>query len=89
MKVYCQFKVLSTGYVPNSIPPQFKEELKKPVNMLGSDGVYVLDGRLSLASMFGLCKDRMEKLGKSIIGFEIIKSDRFTNDGKVMYTYIE
>lgn len=89
MKVYCQFKVLSTGYVPNSTPPQFKEEFKKPIDMLGNEGVYILDGRLSLSSMIEVCKVRMAKLGISVIGFDIIRSNEFTNNGRVIYSHLK
>ena len=51
MKYYIQFKTLSTGYVEGTIPPIFKDENKKPIDLCGSDGVYILDGRLSLQSM--------------------------------------
>ena len=69
MKHYIQFKTLSTGYIPNSIPPKFSEEYVKPIDMLGSDGIYYLDNRLSLDNMinkaYEICKKR------NFIGFEI------------------
>lgn len=88
MKVYCQFKVLSTGYVPNSIPPQFKEDFKKPIDMLGSDSVYILDGRKNIDSLIIDSRYRLDKINRcnSIIGFDIISSDSFSNIGKVVYS---
>ena len=86
MKVYCQFKVLSTGYISGTIPPQYNEDNKKPIDMLGSEGVYILDGRNSLSTLISdsiLRKDKMRRT--DIVGFEIIKSDNFLNEGKVIY----
>lgn len=86
MKVYCQFKVLSTGYIQGTIPPQFSEDNKKPIDLIGSEGVYILDGRNSLDNMINDCYNRLSKLNrKDVIGFEIVRSDKFTNDGKVLY----
>lgn len=86
MKVYCQFKVLSTGYISGTIPPKFSEDNKKPIDLLGSDGVYILDGRKNVTSLIEDCTKRISKLRRNdIVCFEIIKSEEFTNNGKVIY----
>jgi hypothetical protein len=45
---YVQFYKLSTGYIEGTIPPQFREDAKKPIEAIGSNGVCVIDGRLNL-----------------------------------------
>ena len=50
MTKYIQFLSLSTGYIPGTIPPQFGA-LCEPIEMLGSDGVYPLDGRWCSATV--------------------------------------
>lgn len=87
MKVYCQFKVMSAGYVPNSLPPKYSDEYKKPVDKLGSDGVYILDGRNTLTNSIQHCIDRAKKLGGKIVGFDIVKSNRFSDNGTVVYSH--
>lgn len=91
MKYYVQFLTLSTGYVQGSIPPVFKDENKKPVEMLGSDGVRILDGRLSLNSMINETNNTWSKhVNKnSIVGFEIRKGVRFGSNDTVLYRYLQ
>lgn len=89
MKVYAQFKVMSTGYVPNSIPPQFSDEFKKPIDLLGSDGVAILDAR---KGKWSLIEDAIKIISKhantkAIVGFDIIKASSFLDKGKVLYSY--
>lgn len=73
MKYFIQFKALSTGYIENTIPPQFSKENIKPIDKLGSDGVFYLDNRLSLNSMINkgieLCKQKNNKVGFSIVAY--------------------
>jgi hypothetical protein len=70
MKHYIQFKHLSTGYIDGSIPPQFSKDSIKPIDKLGSDGIFYLDNRLNLDSMINkgieLCEKRNNKVGFSI-----------------------
>lgn len=87
MNIYCQFKVLSTGYVPNSVPPRYSDEYKKPIDKLGSDGVYILDGRYTLTNSIQHCIDRAKKLRGKIVGFDIIKSNNFTDKGTLIYSH--
>ena len=44
MSRYIQFLSLSTGYIPGTVPPQFGI-VRKPIEMMGSDGIYLVDGR--------------------------------------------
>ena len=89
MKAYIQFKVLSTGYVPNTIPPQFKDELRSPIDELGSDGVSILDGRLSKDNMINEAFKRFSKRRiKPCIGFDVVLANTFSEQGKIIYSYI-
>jgi len=85
---YIRFKVLSTGYIPNSIPPRFSDEYIRPIDLLGSDGVCHLDGRWNMGSMINyaysvLCRHDKRK---SIVGFDIIQAENYREDGRVLYT---
>jgi hypothetical protein len=88
MKTYCRFKILSTGYIQGSIPPKFSDEHKKPIDLLGSDGVFVLDSRKNVSSMIFDIEDRISKhMSKSsIIGFEIVKATNFRDKGRIIYS---
>jgi hypothetical protein len=70
MKHYIKFKILSTGYVEGTIPPQFSKDQVRPIDACGSDSVYYLDNRLSLSNMIlkgrELCEKRGNKVGFSI-----------------------
>ena len=86
MKLYCQFKILSTGYISGTIPPQFSENNKKPIYLLGSNGVYILDARKSIHTLVNDCIARKDKMKRSdIIGFEIIKANSFLDKGILIY----
>jgi len=77
MKYYTQFLV---RYGPN-------EEIRE---LLGSDGVFVLDGRNNLGTMIRDSMERIEKLKNvqpSIVGFSIIKGSRF-GDGTEIHKWI-
>jgi len=77
MKAYVQFFTNSTGYVQGTIPPVFSKDNIKPVELLGSEGVYILDGRNSIDTMIEDAFLRIERLKRvhEIIGFEIRKGD--------------
>ena len=66
------------------------ENKKTVVDNLGSRGVYILDGRNTLTSMKCDSLVRMNRLKKvsKIDGYKIIKSDRFDNDGIIIYEWI-
>ena len=86
MKAYVQFFENGTGYVQGTIPPVFSKENIKPVELLGSDGVYILDGRNSIDTMIEDSLLRIERLKRvhEIIGFEIRKGD--FSHYRVVYT---
>jgi hypothetical protein len=87
MKHYIQFKTLSTGYIQGSIPPQFTKENVKPIDKLGSDGIYCLDNRLSLPNMIGkginLCTIKGNK-----VGFSIVRYNNSILDGREIKTVL-
>jgi hypothetical protein len=88
---YVQFKALSTGYIEGTIPPQFSESNRKPIDLLGSDGVARLDSRKSVSSLIeDVIKIYKKHISKSsIVGFEIISSPENSYCSKynrVLYT---
>jgi hypothetical protein len=92
MKVYAQFYKNSSGYIEGTIPPQFSEDHVKPIEAIGSDGVFILDGRNSLSTWVYDAKQRLEKmkqLGKNFIGFTIVKAEKFTDNGREIYSTIK
>lgn len=91
MKAYCQFFHESTGYVPGSIPPRFDDKYIKPIEMIGSDGVFILDARRSLHNMIEDCKEQIKRHIKSkyIVGFEIRRANSFMEDGRVIYSTVK
>jgi len=59
------------------------------IDCLGSDGVFILDGRNKLSTMIYNCKVQMKRLRqiKEITSFKIVKSDRYTdNKSCIIYT---
>ena len=84
MKVYVQFYQMSAGYDGN----HFSESNKKPIEMLGSDGVFILDARTNLETMKDDVMFRIQKLSKTrhIIGYKIIRATRFSGNGRVLYS---
>lgn len=87
MKYYIQFKTLSTGYIQGTIPPQFSKENIKPIDKIGSDGIYYLDNRLSLSNMIGkgfeLCKQK-----NNTVGFSLVRYNGTILNGKEVKTII-
>jgi hypothetical protein len=80
--IYAQFYHMSTGI----------NKPKEPIEMCGSDGVAILDGRLRienhiLAARFKAFKLN-DKLGKGIVGFKIMRGERF-DSAKPISNYIE
>jgi hypothetical protein len=88
MKAYCQFLALSTGYVSGSIPPRFEDSNKKPIDMLGSDGVFILDARNNIETMKNDCIKRAAKMINKPVGFKIVRASSFLNNGRVIFTKI-
>ena len=62
----------------------------KMIDNIGSDGVFILDGRNTLTTMKCDAMLRMNQLRKVayIDGYKIIKADRFTDNGKIIYEWI-
>ena len=92
MKVYAQFFVLSTGYVEGSVPPQFKKELRRPIEKCGSDGVHILDGRKNIHNLVLDARQQLKRITQNkqpnfIVGFQIVRGTSFTN-GRVAYSNI-
>lgn len=85
---YVQFYQKSTGYVAGSIPPRFSDANIKPIEICGSDGVYILDGRNNLDNMIFDAEKRLEKMRTihNVIGYKIIKAQRFTDAGTVLFS---
>lgn len=90
MKRYCQFLVMSTGYVEGTIPPEFKEEYKQPIDMVGTDGVFKLDARIWIHGQINDCFQRYHQLKNvhEIVGFKIIEASNFREEGKLIYKHI-
>ena len=86
MKIYCQFLKLSTGYIEGSIPPRFEDWNKKPIEVVGSDGVMYLDGRMKVSTLFPICYNEM--LNRGFIGFKIVRASSFSENGRLITNYI-
>lgn len=69
MKSYIQFLTLSTGYVPGSIPPRFDDSFKKPIEMLGSDGVFQVDGRWNSVTVHTVAREQAKN--RRAIGYKL------------------
>ena len=86
MKTYVQFYTMSTGYIPGSLPPKFSDNFKKPTELLGSWGFFILDGRNNLETMINDAEHRKNQLNDhAIIGYKIIKSRSLLEEGRVLY----
>jgi hypothetical protein len=86
---YVQFYQKSTGYIAGSIPPRFSDEHIRPIEMCGSDGVYILDGRNNLDNMIIDAEKRMEKMRTIhtyIIGYKIIKAQSLLDAGTILFS---
>lgn len=86
---YVQFYQKSTGYISGSIPPRFSDANIKPIEMCGSDSVYILDGRKNLGNMIIDAEKRLEKMRKIhtyIIGYKIIKAQSFLDTGTILFS---
>ena len=76
--VYAEFQKHSTGW--NGTDFSGPVEI---IPMLGSDGVYIMDGRHNLASMFAAARRRANEIqhlhGNCIIGFKLHRGRSFTD----------
>lgn len=73
---FATFYKMSTGYVAGTIPPRFDGE-KEPIPALGSDGVAIIDGRLSVENAANVARDIARRRG--FVGFTIERGARFTD----------
>lgn len=80
--IYAQFYYDSTGYVPGSLPPCFSPEYVKPIEACGSDGVAVLDGRLSLRNLHREAL-RIGIMRGKFNGYKLMRGETFTRSGPV------
>lgn len=78
---YAQFFSLSTGYVENSIPPEFREENKRPIEACGSNGVIIIDARIRLIDAGRIASAECTKRG--FIGWEIREGRSFSDSRPV------
>ena len=78
---YAQFYQLSTGHVPGTIPPQFAEEHRVPIEACGTNGVLVLDGRNHIARMSTVARQACQRRG--FCGYRIFKGERFSDSEPV------
>ena len=75
---YIQFYKLSAGCVPGSIPPIYKEELRKPTEAIGSDGIMILDQRYALRTIIPIASKQLKGLnnmGKGYIGYKVMQGE--------------
>jgi hypothetical protein len=66
--MYAQFQTMSTGYIQNTIPPQFGAPY--PIDATGDRGIIKLDGRMSLTNMHSIAK--VEQVKRGYIGYRLI-----------------
>ena len=77
---FAQFFTMSTGYIPGTIPPQFGAP--KPIEACGSNGVLIIDGRLSLHNSTTIA-DKVAK-ERGYIGFSIHQGGNFIHSREIV-----
>ena len=89
MKYHAQFQVLH-NQVWDKQQGELVEVIPYLQDKLGSDGVYILDGRNSLSTMIQDCYDRIDRLKNiyRVDGFEIRRGTKFS-DSKVIYQSLQ
>jgi len=79
MRYYAQFLELKKTWTDKewkTIPHEFSE-------VLGSDGIFILDGRNNLTTMHYDCKcqiERLKNVKSGIIGYRIYRGSNFENE---------
>lgn len=76
MLIHAQFYQLSTGYIPGSIPPQYDDSHKKPIEACGDRAVIILDGRNNSQTWHAIARAECKKRG--YIGYVLRRGERFT-----------
>lgn len=74
--IYAQFYHMSTGYVEGSIPPVFRDDHKKPIEVCGDRGVVIIDGRLSASNIKEIA--RRECVKRGFISWKLFKGENFS-----------
>lgn len=77
---FAQFWTMSTGYMPGTIPPQFGTP--KPIEACGSNGVLIIDGRLSLHNATTIAAKVARERG--YIGYAIHQGESFTRSREIV-----
>ena len=77
---FAQFWKMGTGYILGTIPPEFGTP--KPIEACGSDGVLIIDGRLSLCNAAALAAKVAKERG--YIGFSIYQGESFSRSREVV-----
>ena len=87
MKYYCQFtrtQKIEYNKSMQAIPC-------KPYQMdiLGSNSVFILDGRNSIDTMINDCIEQKScKVSKEITGFKIVRANSFLEEGSIIYEHL-
>lgn len=68
---------MSTGYIEGSIPPQFDDAHKKPIEACGSNGVLILDARCSTQFKLDVAEVTCKKRG--FVGYRIYQGVSFSS----------
>lgn len=77
---FAQFFTMSTGYVAGTIPPEFGTP--SPIEACGSNGVLIIDGRLSLHNATTIAAKVAKEHG--YIGFSIHQGESFSRSREVV-----
>jgi hypothetical protein len=96
------FMIGYTCIILNHIDNKFKQEIEMVYTQffttnlkgdidtaLGSDGVFILDGRNNLTNMIIDSNDRYKKMKRihdDYIGYKIMKGNRFDDNNQILYT---
>ena len=82
--IYAQFYSMSTGYVDGTIPPQFDDAHKKPIEACGDRSIVIIDARLSKENIGAIAAKTCKERG--YCGYRIFKGDSILN-GKPISGY--
>lgn len=89
MKYYAQFLENSSGQTWCPIKKGLVSAPITIVDAMGSDGVFILDGRNSLSTMINDATKRMKSLSKvkpNYIGFKIMRGEKFTKSKEIYHS---
>lgn len=83
---FIQFYGLSTGYIKGTTPPQFDNDHRRPIELLGSDGILILDRRFTLENKHKKAEQESMKR-KHAVGYQLMRGSSFS-DAKQISQYI-